>query len=144
MKAVCYLTFDGTAEAAFTFYAQALGGELTEVHRFGGMPGSEAMPPALAQRVMHVGLTLPGGATIMASDTMPGMGPALQQGNHVSISLHPDSREQADRVFAALAEGGEVKMPLEDQFWGDYYGHLVDRFGVQWMVNHHDAGATPA
>jgi len=133
-----YLNFPGTAEEAMGFYAKALGGTLTEIHRFGMMPGSENMPEEAKNRVMHVGLDLPGGARLMASDTMEGMGPAHVAGTNMSISIHPTSREEAKRIFSALAQGGEVGMPLEDQFWGDYYGHLTDRFGIQWMVNYHE------
>ena len=135
MKVVPYLNFDGQTEEAMRFYAQALRGELTEIHRFGGMPGMD-LPEAHKNRVMHVGLQLAGGQTIMASDTMPGMSPPRVAGNSFSISVHPESRDDADRIFAALSEGGTVTMPLADQFWGDYYGALTDRYGVQWMVNH--------
>lgn len=131
-----YLNFDGKTEEAFTFYAEAIGGTLTEIHRFAGVPGMD-LPPELQQRVMHVGLQLADGQMLMASDTMPGMGGEHVVGTNVSLSLHPASKEEADRVFAALSEGGTVTMPLADQFWGDYYGMLTDRFGVQWMVNHH-------
>lgn len=133
-----YLNFPGSTEEAMTFYAKALGGKLDEIHRFAGIPGSEDMTEEMKNRVMHVGLELPGGARIMASDTMEGMGPPHVVGTNMSISIHPTSREEADRFFAALAEGGEVGMPLEDQFWGDYYGHLTDRFGIQWMINFHE------
>lgn len=139
MQIAPYLNFPGTTEEAMTFYARALGGTLTEIHRFGTMPGSEDLPEEVKNGVMHVGLELPGGGRIMASDTMEGMGPAYVVGTNTSISIHPESREEADRLFKALSEGGEVGMPLEDQFWGDYYGHLTDRFGIQWMVNYHGA-----
>lgn len=132
-----YLNFPGNAEEAMTFYAKALRGTLTEIHRFDGVPGMEDLPVEAKKRVMHVGLDLPGGARIMASDTMDGMGPPHVLGTNVSISVHPDSREEADRIFAELSAGGEIGMPLADQFWGDYYGHFTDRFGIQWMVNHH-------
>jgi PhnB protein len=140
-----YLNFAGNAEEAMRFYAQALGGTLTEVHRFGSMPmdGFE-LSPEQQNMVMHVGLGLADGQMIMASDTLPGMGPAYQLGNHISVSLHPDSREQADRIFQALAAGGTVDMPIADQFWGDYYGSLTDRFGVQWMVNYSPQAAASA
>lgn len=134
-----YLNFDGNAEEAMTFYAEALGGKLTEVHRFSMMPNASDLPEEVRNRVMHVGVDLPGGNRVMASDTMEGMGPPHVVGTNTSISIHPASREEADRIFAALGEGGQVGMPLEDQFWGDYYGHLTDRFGIQWMVNYHDA-----
>lgn len=135
MKISPYLNFPGSAEEAMTFYAKALGGTLTEVHRFGTMPGSEALPEEVKKRVMHVGIDLPGGGRIMASDTMEGMGPPHVVGTNMSISIHPGSREEADRLFAALSAGGQIGMPLEDQFWGDYYGHFTDRFGIQWMIN---------
>jgi len=137
MKIHVYLNFAGNAEEAMRFYERALGGRLTEIHRFGSMPtqGSE-LTPDQKNRVMHVGLELPDGQMIMASDTMEGMGPPFTIGNNSSISIHPASKDDADRLFKALAEGGTVTMPLADQFWGDYFGSLTDRFGVQWMVSY--------
>jgi len=137
MKLYPYLNFPGTSEEAMRFYAQALGGELGEIHRFGGMPGADQIPEELTSRVMHVSLDVGDGFLLMASDTMPGMSPPHVPGTNMTISIHPSSRQEAERVFTALAEGGEVTMPLADQFWGDYYGGLTDRFGVQWMVNYH-------
>jgi PhnB protein len=130
-----YLNFDGHAEAAMRFYAQVLGGTLTPVHRFGDMPGGMPMSDEAKGRVMHVGLDLPNGVKVMASDTMPGFSAPWVAGNAYSISIHPTSREEADAAFQGLAEGGSVTMPLADQFWGDYFGALVDRYGIQWMVN---------
>lgn len=140
MKISPYLNFPGTAEEAMTLYAKVLGGKLTEVHRFGAMPGAEQLPAAARDLVMHVGLDLPDGQRLMASDNVEGMGGPYVVGTNLSISIHPDSRAEADRIFAALSAGGEVGMPLEDQFWGDYYGHFTDRYGVQWMVNYNAAG----
>ncbi len=140
MKISPYLNFPGTAEEAMTFYAKVLGGTLTDVHRFGTMPGAEQMPPGTKDLVMHVGIDLPGGQRLMASDAVEGMGGPYVAGTNMSISIHPDSRAEADRVFAALSAGGEVGMPLADQFWGDYYGHFTDRYGIQWMVNYNAAG----
>ena len=138
MRVCAYLNFDGNCEEAFNFYHQALGGTLTEVFRFGAMPSDDGqqLPPELANRVMHMSLRLSDEQIIMGSDTFPGMSPPHNAGNNFNISVHPDSREQADAMFAALAEGGTVTMPIADQFWGDYFGSLVDRFGVQWMINH--------
>ena len=139
MKVHAYLNFAGKAEEAFRFYENVLGGKLTEIHRFGSMPqeGFE-LTPEQKQFVMHVGLELPDGQMLMASDMLPGMGPSRVEGNNFSISLHPDSREEADRIFNALAEGGTITMPMADQFWGDYFGSLTDRFGINWMVNYSD------
>jgi PhnB protein len=138
MKIHPYLNFDGNTEKAFRFYEKVLGGTLTEIHRFSTMPPQQTVEMTEEQknRVMHVGLSLPGGQMIMASDTMEGMGPPHTTGNAYSISLHPDSRQDADRIFKALSEGGQVTMPLADQFWGDYYGSVTDKFGVQWMLNY--------
>ena len=67
---------------------------------------------------------------------MESLGQKLVQGNNVYISVHPDSKEEADRIFNALSAGGTIEMPMADQAWGDYYGSFKDRFGVQWMVNY--------
>ena len=140
MKIHTYLNFENTTEEALRFYAKVLGGKLTEVYRFGAMPqqGGFELTPEQKNLVMHVGLELPDGQMIMASDMLPGMGPRRVEGNNFSISVHPDSRQEADRIFKAMAEGGTVTMPLADQFWGDYFGSLTDRFGVNWMVNYSD------
>jgi PhnB protein len=135
MKIHPYLNFPGRAEEAMRFYAKCLGGKLTEVHRFGTMPGADQFPEGARNLVMHVGLELPDGFMLMASDRLEGLGPPHVEGTNLSISVHPASKAEADRVFAALAEGGQVTMPLAAQFWGDYYGSLTDRFGIQWMVN---------
>ena len=141
-----YLNFEGRAEEAFRFYAKVLGGTLTEIYRFSGMPagGGFELTPEQQNLVLHVGLELPHGQLIMGSDVLAGMGPAHVAGNNVSISVHPESRQEADRIFTALAEGGAVTMPIVDQFWGDYFGSLTDRFGMNWMVNYHDPAARQA
>jgi PhnB protein len=74
---------------------------------------------------------------LMATDTLESLGQKLVQGNNVSISLHPDSRAEADRLFNGLSAGGKIEMPMADQVWGDYYGMFQDKFGVLWMVNYH-------
>ena len=106
--------------------------------RFGDIPPMEGMPPLpdeMKNRVMHVGINL-GDQVLMGSDTMPGMGKPFQTGNNNYISIHPDSREEADRIFGELSEGGEVESPMEDQFWGDYWGSFTDKFGTNWMINY--------
>lgn len=132
-----YLNFAGTTEAAFRFYAQVLGGTLTDIFRFGSMPGGgDLLATEQKDLVMHVGLRLPNGQMILGTDAIEGMGPPFAVGTNISLSLHPTSTEEADRIFSALSEGGTVTMPIGQQFWGDYYGALVDRFGIQWMVNY--------
>lgn len=130
-----YLNFDGNAEEAFNFYKSVFGGEFTGVHKFGTMPGAENMPENEKNRVMHIALPIDEYTSLMGSDTMPSMGHQLTVGNNVHISLHPSSREEADRLFNGLSAGGNVEMPLQDTFWGAYFGSFKDKFGINWMVN---------
>jgi PhnB protein len=141
MKIHSYLNFGGEAEEALRFYAKVLGGQLTEVHRFSSMPQEGGFELTSEQKnlVMHVGLELSDGQMLMASDMIEGMGPKRVEGNNFSISVHPDSKPEADRIFNALAQDGTVTMPIADQFWGDYFGGVTDRFGINWMVNYSEA-----
>lgn len=84
---------------------------------------------------MHVALPILGGTILMGTDAPASMGLQVIQGNNFHISLHPDSRTEADRLFADLSAGGKVETPMTDMFWGAYYGSFTDRFGVRWMVN---------
>lgn len=135
-----YLNFDGNCEEAFNHYKKVFGGEFTGqgIMRFGDMPPSDDMPPLpdeFKNRVMHVSLPV-GDEVLMGSDTMPGMGKPFQQGVNNYISVSPESRDEADRLFAELSDGGEIEMPMEDMFWGDYFGSFVDKFGTPWMINY--------
>ncbi|WP_028295614.1 VOC family protein [Olivibacter sitiensis] len=131
-----YLNFDGKAEEAFTFYQSIFGGELF-IQKMGDAPGMEQLPEEEKNYVMHVSLPV-GDNLLMASDCLKSQGHELRIGNNCYISLAPDSRQEADRIFAALTEGGTVEMPLADMFWGDYFGSLKDKFGIQWMINYND------
>ena len=130
-----YLNFDGQAEEAFTFYKSVFGGEfLGEIYRMGNAPGTENLSEDSKNRVMHIALPI-GGDLLMASDIIPEFGQTLVRGNNNYISIFPDSRENAQRLFNGLSAGGTIEMPLEDQFWGDYFGSFQDKFGIGWMVN---------
>lgn len=134
-----YLNFERNTEEAFSFYKTVFGTEFVgDIARFGDMPPAEGQPAPSeedSQLILNIGLPILGGHLLMGTDAPESMGFTLNQGNNVYISLHPDSKEEADSLFAALSEGGTVEMPMADQFWGDYFGSLVDRFGVNWMVN---------
>lgn len=130
-----YLNFDGKAEEAFNFYKSVFGGEFTGAHKMSDAPGTENLPEDERNRIMHIALPIDEHTTLMASDTMPSMGHKLVEGNNVHISLHPTSREEADRLFNGLSAGGQVEMPLQDTFWGAYFGNFKDKYGINWMVN---------
>ncbi|HTN46009.1 MAG TPA: VOC family protein [Flavipsychrobacter sp.] len=131
-----YLNFDGKAEEAFNFYKSIFGVELFgDVHKIGNAPGTENLPEEEKNRVMHIAMKI-GNDMLMASDIVPSMGHQLNEGNNNYISIFPDSREEADKLFNGLSAGGVIEMPLEDQFWGDYYGSFTDKYGVRWMINY--------
>jgi len=135
-----YLNFKRNTEEAFNFYKSVFGTEITSISRFGDMPTSDEYPgPSEEDNNLITNIQLPilGGHLLMGTDAPESMGFNLTPGNNYHICLHPDTRADSDRLFAALAAGGKVEMPLEEQFWGDYFGSLVDKFGVQWMVNCH-------
>ena len=130
IQLVAYLNFDGHCAEAFRFYESCLGGHL-EVQTHGESPMADQVAPAWRDRVLHARLTI-GDAVLMGSDRPPESHEAAQ-GFAVSISV--DTPEDADRIFAALAEDGTVTMPLAESFWAFHFGMLVDRFGTPWMVN---------
>jgi PhnB protein len=131
-----YLNFPGNAEEAFNFYRSVFGGDFAVLVRFKDF-GEGAMGVAESEqhKIAHVSLPL-GDTVLMATDVVGSHGGALKVGNNVYISLAPDSAEEAERVFSALAAGGRVEMPLQQTEWAEKYGSCVDKFGVQWMVSY--------
>jgi len=135
-----YLNFVNNTEEAFNFYKSVFGGEFESpgISRFGDIPPAEGMLPLPEEDknlVMHVSLNILGGHTIMGTDAPASMGFNLTFGNNMHISLQPDSKEETNRLFAKLSDGGKVTMELQDTFWGAYYGSCSDKFGVHWMFN---------
>jgi PhnB protein len=136
-KLHAYLNFAGNAEEAFTFYRSVFGGEFSSHVRFREFPMEGVnIPQEDEDKSMHIALPIGQDSLLMASDALESLGQKLVQGNNVYISVHPTSREEADRIFNALADGGQIEMPIADQAWGDYYGSLRDKFSVMWMVNY--------
>jgi PhnB protein len=132
-----YLNFSGNAEDAFKFYKSVFGGEFGNVTRFKDMPmQGVSIPKADENKLMHISLPVGRDDVLMASDVLPSLGHKLIQGNNVSISIFPDSKEEADRLFKGLSAGGKIEMPIANQPWGDYYGGFTDKFGVKWMVDY--------
>lgn len=134
-----YLNFANSTEPAFEFYKSVFKTEfLGPVMRYKDIPPSPGQPP-LAETdgnlIMHIELPILAGHVLMGTDAPQSMGFTVVQGNSMFINLEPDTRGEADRLFAALAEGGTVDMSLQEMFWGGYFGTLVDQFGVRWMFN---------
>ena len=136
-----YLTFNGNCEEAFNFYQSVFGGEFTFMGRFGDMPaeaGGDTIPDDQKNRVMHVSLPISKETILMGSDTGGEWAADFKVGNNFSISITADSKEQTDELFGKLSEGANVTMPLDDTFWGDYFGSLTDKYGVNWMVGYNE------
>ncbi|NID04797.1 VOC family protein [Luteibacter jiangsuensis] len=144
-----YLFFNGNCEEAFKFYEKALGGKINELHRYKDMPPQEGgddngcgpMTPEqkakFDESIMHVNLTVDGQMMLMGSDSPQDEGTV----RGLSISIGIDDVEKGRKVFEALSEGGEVKMPFQETFWAKGFGMCTDKFGVPWMVN---AGDKPS
>lgn len=138
-RVTTYLNFVRNTEEAFLFYKSVFKTEFAApIMRFGDgppCPGQPPMPADQAKLVMHVALPILAGHVLMGTDAPESMGFKLNPGNNVSINLEPDTRAETERLFAALAAGGKTETGLQDMFWGAYWGHLTDRFGIQWMFN---------
>jgi PhnB protein len=135
-----YLNFTNQTEEAFNFYKKVFRTEFEGgIQRFGDMPPQEGMPPLpdeVKKLVLHVTLPISDGYKIMGSDAPVQMGFKINPGNNVYTNLDVDTKEEADRLFNALSEGGAIEMPMTDMFWGAYWGSFTDKFGIKWMVNH--------
>lgn len=133
MRLEPYLHFDGQAEEALAFYERALGAKLEAKMRYADCPDPvppEHMPPGGPQKLLHARLRL-GEAVLMMSDGVPREGGGF---GGFSLTLQYSAEADARSAFAALADGGQVLMPIGPTFFSPCYGMLVDRFGVQWMV----------
>jgi PhnB protein len=132
-----YLTFNGNCAEAFNFYKSVFGGEFRQISKFGDMPPmpGQDMPEEEKNRILHVSLPISKETILMGSDSNPRMG-KVNMGQHLSLSVGVDTKEEADRVFSGLSAGGKVTMPIADTFWGAYFGMFIDKFGFMWMVNY--------
>lgn len=132
-----YLTFMGNTEEAFNFYKSVFGAEFVGgIRRFGDMPDNDLMSEEDKRKVMHVGLPIGPHNFLMGTDALESKGQSLTFGNNYTISISPESKEEAAKLFNGLSSGGTITSPLEDTFWGAYFGSFTDKFGVQWMVNY--------
>jgi len=138
---VCtYLNFPGNTEEAFLFYKSVFKTEFIGkgIQRFGDIPAEPGQPTVadeIKNMVLHVELPITGNHILMATDAPKEMGFTLSSGNNMHICVEPESREEAKRIFDRLADGGNVTMPLQDMFFGAYFGELTDKYNINWMIN---------
>jgi PhnB protein len=130
MQVQPYLSFEGRCEEAVEFYRKALGAEVTMLMRFKESPDTYTCAPGTEDKVMHMSFRI-GDATLMASDGRCTGQPNFQG---ISLSLTAPSDAEAERLFASLADGGQVQMPLTKTFFSSRFGMVADRFGVPWMI----------
>ncbi|MDI9309734.1 MAG: VOC family protein [Limnohabitans sp.] len=130
-----YLIFNGQCEEAFLLYKSVFGGEFQQISKFGDMPAEAGpeMSEADKNRVMHVSYNI-GNSVLMGSDSNTQSGD-VSFGNNFSISINAESRTETERIFNGLSKDGKITMPLQDTFWGAYFGMFTDKFGINWMVN---------
>ena len=133
-----YLNFNGNCEEVFNFYKSVFGGEFSYVGRFKDMPPMEGIPPLTkeeGEKIMHVSLPISEETILMGSDVGGDWSPKFKLGNNFSVSISTGSKEEADHLFTGLSVGGQVTMPMQSTFWGDYFGSFTDKFEINWMVS---------
>jgi len=130
MNVAPYLNFNGNCEEAFQTYARIFGGKAPVVFYYGDSPMSQKYPQ-MARQAMHARVDI-GDQMILGSDTPPEY---FEKAQGTSVCVEVEDVEKAERIFAELAEGANVKMPIQETFWAKRYGQLVDRFGTPWMIN---------
>lgn len=137
-KVAIYLNFQGNTEEAFTMYKSIFGTEFSApIMRIKDLPPNPKAPnfsDSDLNCVMHVALPIIGGTELMGTDMLESMGHKVVIGNNTTISLQLDSREEADKLYNALSEGGSDKANMREEFWG-YWGCCLDKFGIRWMFN---------
>ena len=124
------LSFDGQCEAAFRFYERCLDGKITFMLAWGDSPMAGGAPPEWGRKIAHATLVI-GNTSFQGSDPAPG---SYETSRGFTITLNPGESD-VERVFAELAEGGVIRMPLQETFWAHRFGVLTDRFGIPWAIN---------
>jgi PhnB protein len=130
MKMTTYVNFPGTCSEALDYYAKHLGGKIVMKSTFDQMPDPKMAPPGMEKKILHARMTL-GDTVLMASD-----GPKVEPMRSAYLCLAVDSNEEAERIYNALSDGGEVFIKMGEQFFAHRFGQLRDKFGVNWMIIH--------
>ena len=137
-----HINFNGNAEEAFNFYKSVFGGEFAKVMRFKDLsvPGF-SIPEHEANKIMHIALPI-GKNVLMGNDVPEIMGKTNENENRSKISISAETREEAEKIFAGLSEGGSVEMPMDESPWGTYFAMFRDKFGIEWTVEFDAKGVT--
>ncbi len=136
-KVNAYMTFNGDCEEAFSFYKSAFGGEFLYIGRYKDVPPTDRQTFRLEndEKIMHVSLPISKETILMGCDSTEAYGQGTIFRNNISISINLDNKEEADRLFNELSAGGQIKMSMNQTFWGAYFGMFTDRFGINWLIN---------
>jgi PhnB protein len=129
-----HINFNGNAEEAFNFYKSVFGGEFTKITRLKELSSPEfPVDEVDAEKILYI--ALPIGSTLLIGNDIPtSMGLVNENENRSKISVSTESKEEADKIFTGLSEGGSVEMPISDSPWGSYFGMFRDKFGIEWEV----------
>lgn len=131
-----HINFNGNAEEAFNFYRSVFGGSFATVMRFKDMANDQfPISGEEAEKIMHIALPI-GNNVLMGNDVPSFMGRVNEKENRSKIAVGAESREEADRLFNGLSEGGEVEMPMDNSPWGSYFGMFRDKYGIEWMIDY--------
>jgi PhnB protein len=130
-----YINFNGNAEEAFIFYKSVFGGEFLRVARFKDLASPDfPVAPHDADKIMHIALPI-GTNVLMGNDVPESMGRTNENEHRSKISINCESKEEADRLFSGLSQGGSVEFPIGDSPWGSYFAMFRDKYGIEWMVD---------
>jgi len=136
MKANITLAFNGNTEAAFNFYKSVFGGEFIHVQRMSDIPHPPQDTSAEeANKILHIALPI-GSSSVLNGMDVPGSRPAVNIGNNFMVTIDTEGEEETKKIFDGLAQGANITIPLDHQFWGAYFGMLTDKFGIQWMLSY--------
>ncbi|MEO6069286.1 MAG: VOC family protein [Chitinophagaceae bacterium] len=128
-----YINFNGNAEEAFNFYKSVFGGDFAMIMRFGDMPNPN-ITEAENNKIMHIALPI-GKNILMGNDVPEFMGRVNENENRSKIAISAESKEEADKLYNGLSEGGQIEMPIADSPWGSYFAMFRDKYGIEWTVD---------
>lgn len=132
-----YIMFNGNTEEAFYFYKSVFGGEFTKIIRFKDIMDTlgDTVSENEADKIMHISLPIGRHSMLIANDVPASMGIVNENENRSKISISPESREEADRIYSTLTVGGQIEVPIEESPWGSYFAMFRDKYGIEWIID---------